>query len=58
MRFWEDLLAKTVQHPEWKTYMEFNYWRPPFQRSHDALGYLAREYDAAKSVLTDLGLAR
>jgi putative tricarboxylic transport membrane protein len=58
VRYWEDILAKTVQHPEWKAYMDFNYWSPPFQRSQEALSYLAREYDAAKSVLTDLGLAK
>lgn len=58
VRYWEDLLAKAVQHPEWKTYAEFNYWSPQFQRSQETMSYLAREYAAAKSVLTDLGLAR
>ena len=58
VRYWEDLLAKSVQHPDWKAYMDFNYWSPPFQRSREAMSYLAREYEAAKGTLTDLGLAK
>jgi putative tricarboxylic transport membrane protein len=58
VRYWEDALAGAVQHPEWKAYIDFNYWSPLFQRSPDAMAYLAREYEAARSVLTDLGLAK
>jgi len=58
VRYWEDLLAKAVQHPEWKAYAEFNYWSPQFQRSQETTAYLAREYEQARRALTDLGLAR
>ena len=58
LRYWEDALAKAAEHPEWKEYLAFNYWSPLFQRNPEAMKYLAREYEAARTVLTDLGLAR
>ena len=57
VRYWEDLLVKSVQHEDWQTYRLANYWDDRVTRSADTQHYLAREYEAAKRVLTDLGLA-
>ena len=57
IRYWEDLLLKSVQHEEWQSYRRANYWDDRVTRSQDTQQYLAREYEAAKRILTDLGLA-
>jgi tripartite-type tricarboxylate transporter receptor subunit TctC len=57
LRYWEDLLLKSVQHEDWQTYRLANYWDDRVTRSRETQQYLAREYEAAKRILTDLGLA-
>jgi putative tricarboxylic transport membrane protein len=56
--YWEGTLARTVQHPEWKQYLEFNSWEWGYRNSKETLEYLKRDYDQSKALLTELGIAK
>jgi putative tricarboxylic transport membrane protein len=56
--YWEGIFAKTVQHPEWKKYLEFNSWEWGYKNSRDTLEYLKKDYDVSKALLTELGMAK
>lgn len=56
--YWEELFARTVQHPEWKKYLEFNSWEWGYKNSRDTLEYLKKDYDQSKVLLTELGMAK
>ena len=56
--YWENVLAKAVDSPEWKQDLERNFWSDDFTRAEQFRKDLATDYTAMRSVLTDLGLAR
>ena len=56
--YWEELFSRTVQHPEWKQYLEFNAWEWGYKNSRDTLEYLKKDYDVSKALLTELGMAK
>lgn len=56
--YWEELFSRTVQHPEWKKYLEFNAWEWGYKNSRDTLEYLKKDYDVSKALLTELGMAK
>lgn len=56
--YWEELFSRTVQHPEWKKYLEFNAWEWGYRNSRDTLEYLKKDYDVSKALLTELGMAK
>jgi putative tricarboxylic transport membrane protein len=56
--YWEGVLRKATEVPEWKSDMEKNYWADDFVTGAQFGKNLAKEYADMKSVLTDLGLAR
>lgn len=56
--YWEELFSRTVQHPEWKKYLEFNAWEWGYRNSRDTLEYLKKDYDVSKVLLTELGMAK
>jgi putative tricarboxylic transport membrane protein len=56
--YWEELFSRTVQHPEWKQYLEFNAWEWGYKNSRDTLEYLRKDYDVSKALLTELGMAK
>ena len=56
--YWEGIFAKTVQHPEWKKYLEFNAWEWGYKNSRDTLEYLKKDYEASKALLIELGMAK
>jgi putative tricarboxylic transport membrane protein len=58
LAFWEDIFARTVQHPEWKKYLESNSWEPGYKNSRDTLEYLKKDYERSKSLLVELGMAK
>jgi putative tricarboxylic transport membrane protein len=58
VRYWEDMIAKAAQTPEWKAYLAENYWIYTVQRSADATKYLAKEYEIARRSLVDLDMAK
>ncbi len=56
--YWEGVLAKTVQHPEWKQYLEFNSWEWGYKNSRESLEYLKKDDEQSRSLLTELGMAK
>lgn len=56
--FWEGVFEKTVQHPEWKKYLEFNSWEWGYKNARETLEYLKTDYDRSKALLTELGMAK
>ena len=56
--YWEGVLRKATQIPEWKSDLEKNYWSDDFVGSAQFAKDLAKDYADMKSVLTDLGLAK
>ena len=56
--YWESILAKTVQHPEWKQYLEFNSWEWGYKNSRETLDYLKKDDEQSRVLLTELGMAK
>ena len=56
--FWENVFQKTVQHEEWKKYLDFNSWEWGYKDARETLAYLKKDYDQSKALLTELGLAK
>jgi putative tricarboxylic transport membrane protein len=54
--YWEGLLEKTVNHAEWKKYLDIFSWEWAFSKSQATREYLRTEYDGARSMLVDLGM--
>lgn len=56
--YWEGVLRKATQVPEWKGDLEKNYWSDDFLPSQQFRKELEKDYGEMKAVLTDLGLAK
>lgn len=56
IRFWENAFRKVSETREWKEFLAKQNWRPVFMGSAEMTRYLATEYAAAKSLITDLKL--
>lgn len=56
--FWEGALRKASETPEWQANLEKNYWSNDFLTGKEFRNELDETYDAMKSVLVDLGLAK
>ena len=56
--FWEGALRKASQTPEWQANLEKNYWSNDFLDGKAFRKDLDETYNAMKSVLLDLGLAK
>ena len=56
--YWEGVLRKATQVPEWRTDLEKNYWSDDFVESQQFRKDLEKDYADMKSVLVDLGLAK
>lgn len=56
--YWETVLRKATEAPEWKTDLERNYWSDDFVPSAQFAKDLDQDYAAMKTVLTELGLAK
>jgi putative tricarboxylic transport membrane protein len=56
--YWEELFSRTVQHPDWKKYLEFNSWEWGYRNSRDTADYLKKDYEVSKALLTELGMAK
>ena len=58
VQFWDDALAKLVQTDEWKKELEKFDMANVYKASGDTARHWKAEYDVAKAVLTELGLAK
>ena len=47
-----------LQTPEWKKFVDSTGWEPGYKNSQETMAYLRKEYDEARAILTDLGLAK
>jgi putative tricarboxylic transport membrane protein len=56
--YWEGVLRKATQVPEWKGDLEKNYWSDDFVTSAQFRKELEKDYADMKAVLGDLGLAK
>jgi len=56
--YWEGVLRRATQVPEWKTDLERNYWSDDFVTSAQFRKDLEKDYADMKTVLVDIGLAR
>ena len=56
--FWESVLRKAAETPEWQDNLKKNYWSNDFLTGKDFRQDLDQTYDAMKSVLVELGLAK
>ena len=56
--YWEGVLRKATQAPDWKAGIEKNYWSDDFVTSAQFKKDLDKDYADMKAVLVELGLAR
>lgn len=56
--YWEGVMRKATQVPEWQSNLDKNYWSNDFLTGKEFRKDLDETYDAMKSVLVDLGLAK
>jgi putative tricarboxylic transport membrane protein len=56
--YWEGVLRKATQTPDWRTDLEKNYWSDEFLPSAQFRAHLDKDYIRMKTVLTELGLAK
>lgn len=56
--YWEGVLRKATQVPEWKEGIAKNYWFDDFVTSAKFKQDIEKDYNDMKSVLVDLGLAK
>ena len=56
--YWDDIFARTVRTAEWKKFTDSTGWEAGYKNSQETVGYLRKEYDEAKAILTELGLAK
>jgi putative tricarboxylic transport membrane protein len=56
--YWEGVLRKVTEYPEWKADLEKHFWSDFYAGSAQFRKMLEQEYADTRAVLTDLGLAR
>jgi len=58
LAYWEGVLRKVTETPEWKADLEKNFWTPHFVTGPQLRKDIEQEYAATKAVLIDIGLAK
>ena len=56
--YWEGVLRKATQAPDWRSDLEKNYWSDEFMAGAQFRAYLDKDYGSMKAILTELGLAK
>ena len=56
--YWEDVLERTANHPQWKRYLEADSVEWTFVKSQPTRDFLKQDYDMIRSLLVELGMAR
>jgi putative tricarboxylic transport membrane protein len=56
--YWEEVLRKVVQTPEWKQDLESNFWVDAYTSAAETRRRLDREYAEIKQVMVELGMAK
>lgn len=56
--YWEGVLRKVTENPDWKADLAKNYWSDDFVTSAQFSKDIAKDYADIKAVLTEIGLAK
>jgi putative tricarboxylic transport membrane protein len=56
--YWESLLERTVNHATWKRSLEQDYAEWVFMKSQPTRDFLKKDYETARALLTELGMAK
>ncbi len=56
--YWEDVLRKVVQTPEWKQDLEDNFWVDAYASAAETRRRLDREYAEVRQTMSELGMAK
>jgi putative tricarboxylic transport membrane protein len=56
--YWESLLERTVNHATWKRSLEQDYAEWVFMKSRPTAEFLKKDYETARALLTELGMAK
>lgn len=56
--YWEHVMRRMTDAPEWKKELEENFWNSNYQSGAESRKFLARDHEDAKAFLSDLGLAK
>ena len=56
--YWEGVLRKATQLPDWKADLEKNYWSDEFLAGAPFRAFLDKDYGDMRAVLVELGLAK
>ena len=56
--YWDGVMKRVTEAPEWKAELEKNYWADDFSAGQQFRKELDRDYAAMKAVLVDIGLAK
>ncbi len=58
VQFWEEVLAGVVESDEWKQSLKKRFQVHTYMNSRDSKVFLDSEYEALKSILTDIGMVK
>ena len=56
--YWDDAFLKTVNHADWKKFIDNGGWEWGYKNARDTLAHLQKEYDQSRALLTELGMAK
>jgi tripartite-type tricarboxylate transporter receptor subunit TctC len=56
--YWEGLLERTVNSETWKRSLEQDYAEWVFMKSRPTAEFLKKDYDTARTLLIELGMAK
>jgi putative tricarboxylic transport membrane protein len=56
--YWEGVLKRVTDTPEWNAFLARNHWKPRFMGASEARKYLDAESENARALLGDLGLLK
>ena len=56
--YWEAVLRKVTEYPEWRADLEKHYWSDYYVPSAQFRKAIDKEYESSRAVLVDLGLAK
>jgi putative tricarboxylic transport membrane protein len=56
--FWDDVFARTMKTPEWKKFVADNGWEYGFMPSRENEAFLRKEWEEARSIMSDLGVLK
>ena len=56
--YWDGVFSRLVKTDEWRADQEQNFWESDYLRAAEYARFLKTDYDQAKAIFIELGLAR